>query len=78
MSMAGSKNVETNGESLKSLDVGGETSAEGAGTPGEVECQKRQRRGRDAGQLRSQFLIVIHKDYLGNLSRRKSGMIERN
>jgi hypothetical protein len=69
--MTGLRNVEANGESLRSLDVAGETSAEGAGRSRHVECRRRHRQGtrRDADHLTPQFLIVIQKDYINNISR---------
>jgi hypothetical protein len=45
--MTGSQNIEVDGESLRSLDVAGETSAENAERSREVECRRRQRRGRE-------------------------------
>jgi hypothetical protein len=44
--MTGSWNVEVNGESLRLLDVAGETSAEGVGRSRDVECLRRHRLGR--------------------------------
>jgi hypothetical protein len=51
--MTGSRNVEANRESLRSLDVVGGTSAEQVGKPRDVECGRRQRRGRR--EARRQF-----------------------
>jgi hypothetical protein len=46
ISMTRSRNVEANGNSLRSLEIAGRTSAEGAERSGDVECRRRHRRGR--------------------------------
>jgi hypothetical protein len=43
ISMTGSRNVETNGEGLRSLDGSRGTSAEGAGRSRDVECRRRHK-----------------------------------
>jgi Uri superfamily endonuclease len=75
-----SGNIEANGESLTLLDIGGETSAEGAGRSRDVECRKRDRRERrwHADHLTPQFLIVIQKDYNDDISRREARVRARN
>jgi hypothetical protein len=42
----GSRNVEVDGESLRSLDAARGTLAQGTGRSRDVECRRRQRRGR--------------------------------
>jgi hypothetical protein len=51
--MMGPRNVEANRESLRSLDAAGETSAEGAGRPRDIDCRRRHKRGRR--EARRQF-----------------------
>jgi hypothetical protein len=41
-----SRNIEANGESLRSLDVAGGTLTEGVGRSRDVECRRWHRRGR--------------------------------
>jgi hypothetical protein len=49
---AGSRNVEADAESLRSLDIARGTSAEGARRSRDLECRRRQRGGRrDADHL---------------------------
>jgi hypothetical protein len=69
--MTGSRNVEANWQNLKSLDVAGGRSADGAGRSREVECRRDtgEEGGRHAGHLIPQFLIVIWKNCIGNISR---------
>jgi hypothetical protein len=42
----GSRNVEPNGKSLRSLDAAGGTSDEGAGRSRDLDCRRRHKRGR--------------------------------
>jgi hypothetical protein len=49
IAMTGSRNVEAKGESLRSLDGVGGTSAEGAGRSRDLEWRRRHRRGRREG-----------------------------
>jgi hypothetical protein len=49
ISMTGPRNVEANGESMRPFGIAGRTPAEGAGTPRDVECRRRHRRGRREG-----------------------------
>jgi hypothetical protein len=79
ISMTGSRDVEANGKSLRSLDVAGGTWAEGAGRSRDVECRKKHRRGkRHTDYLTPQFLIVIQKDYISNISRPEARLQGRN
>jgi hypothetical protein len=76
MSMTGSRNVEVNGESLRSLDVAGGTSAEGSGRSRGIECRTRHRRGTKERRRRFNTSIFDHLiqrpfwQYLENASRK--------
>jgi hypothetical protein len=58
---AGSRNVEMDRNYLRSLDAAGGTSAEGAGKLKDVECRKRQTRGRI--ERRQTLSISIYDRY---------------
>jgi hypothetical protein len=51
---------------------------EGVHQEGSVGGDSSEKGDRDAGHLMLQFLIVIQKQYIGNISRRKGAMITRN
>jgi hypothetical protein len=64
---------------LRSPDVAGGTSAERAGKSRDIECRRRQRRGRrHADRLTPPFLIVMQKDEIGNISRTETRVPARN
>jgi hypothetical protein len=71
MWVTGSRNAEANEESLRSLEVAGGTSAEGREGQGMSSARgdTGKERGRYADHLTPQSLIVIHKDYIGNISK---------
>jgi hypothetical protein len=80
ISMTGSRNVEVNWESLRSLDVAGVTSAEGQEGQGMSSAggDPADEGGRHADHLTPQFMIIIQKNYIGDISRTEARMGARN
>jgi hypothetical protein len=77
--ITGSRNLEADRKSLKSIEAPRGRSSTCAGRSKDVECRRRQRRGRrDADHLIPQFMTVIQKYYLDSISRTDDAVIGRN